>query len=80
MINQRRLPVSVAISLIVAGTLLFLGSAWVIPFCPLHSSKASGEALTPTIGIISAIIGMLIGAWMIYTGIDQSIRSPENQA
>jgi hypothetical protein len=77
MIPERRLPVSVAIALIAGGTILFLGSAWVIPYCRIPPVSTGGDSVTPLIGICCGIIGMLIGAWMIYTGIDHSVGSSE---
>jgi hypothetical protein len=66
------LPPSVAISLIVSGTFLVLGS---ISLTPGQLAPVSDSA--PAVKLFMAVIGVGLGAGMIVNGIARSTRPPE---
>ena len=73
------LPPSVAISLIVSGTALILGSIWLIPADPVvHGQPVGvpGDSARP-VRVVAALIGIGLGAGMIVNGIARSTRPPE---
>lgn len=67
------LPPSVAIALVVSGTVLVLGSIWLMPAMTVG---ASGES-APIVRLFAALVGVGLGAGMIVNGIARSTRPPE---
>ncbi len=68
------LPPSVANTLITCGTVLTLGSIWLLP----HETTGLPNPPAEMVRLIMAILGVGLGAGMIVNGIARSTRPPDS--